>query len=279
MNQFQWDTTQLKIAPKGTTPKVLQITAPHIFKDEAGCLLGLNTRRSLNAVLDDVYAYHRDADLILATGDISQDHSLESYNYFAKSMNKLGLPVAWVPGNHDISEFMAPALSGQNFVTNKRISIGEWDLILLDSSVEDAVFGQLGAQQLDFLEACLRAPVGKYAMPVLHHHPVDIGCDWMTPIGLHDADAMFKIIDQFNHVKVILWGHIHQEFDIVKSGVRLLATPSSSVQFKPGSTEFSAGTESPGYRTMKLQSNGSLSTAVHRIEHIEFTVDYTIKGY
>ena len=152
MNQFHWDTTLLNITPKGTTPKVLQITDPHIFKDDDGCLLGLNTRHSLNAVLDDLKAYHLDADLVLATGDISQDHSRESYDYFASVLNDLGLPVAWVPGNHDINNFMEPALAGNNFVTNKRIVLGEWELILLDSSVEDAVFGQLGAQQLDFLE-------------------------------------------------------------------------------------------------------------------------------
>ena len=177
MNQFHWDTTPLTISPKGTTPKVLQITDPHIFKDDDGCLLGLNTRHSLNAVLDDVHAFHLDADVVLATGDISQDHSLESYEYFAKVMNKLNIPVAWVPGNHDINKFMEPALTASNFVTNKRISIGEWDLILLDSSVEEAVFGQLGAEQLEYLEGCLRSPVGKYAMPILHHHPVDIGVD------------------------------------------------------------------------------------------------------
>ena len=279
MNQFHWDQTLLTITPKGTIPKVLQLTDPHIFETEDGCLLGLNTRHSLNAILDDIKDKHLDSDLILATGDISQDHSPESYAHFARVMNQLEIPVAWVPGNHDINQYMEPALAGNYFVSNKRIQIGEWDLILLDSSVEDAVFGRLGAEQLDYLEASLLAPEGRHALPILHHHPVDIGCKWMAPIGLHDADAMLDIINKYEHVRAVLWGHIHQAYDRFEGDVRLLATPSTSVQFKPGSEEFSAGTESPGYRTLLLDPNGVINTHVHRIEHIEFTVDYTIKGY
>ena len=59
----------------------------------------------------------------------------------------------------------------------------------------------------------------------------------------------------------------------------MLATPSSSVQFKPFSKEFSADTESPGYRILDLTNEGKIETQVNRIDHIEFTVDYTVKGY
>jgi Icc protein len=279
LNQFHWQSEILTIQTKSQQPKILQITDPHIFKNDTGCLLGLNTRDSLRAVLDDISANHLDADLVLATGDISQDHSLESYEHFASALQGLGMPVAWLPGNHDTPEFMADSLRGGHFVDNKLIEIGDWLCVLLDSSSPNAVHGALGEQQLDFLDQALSNTSKPYAMPVLHHHPVDIGCDWLAPIGLHDGQALLSMLYRFPTVKALLWGHIHQEYDTVLNDIRMLATPSTSVQFKPHSKDFSAGTESPGYRTLMLNNDGTLDTQVHRIEHIEFTVDYTVKGY
>lgn len=279
MNQFIWDEELLKLTTKSDTPKILQITDPHIFKSGDGCLLGLNTRDSLNAVLDDIREKHLDSDLILATGDISQDHSEESYIYFAEKVDQLGIPVVWVPGNHDSPKFMTTALCGENLISNKQVVIGNWHLILLDSSMENAVHGKLGEQQLDFLDRALSSGHEPNAMPILHHHPVDIGCDWLAPIGLHDGQALLSMLYRFPSVKALLWGHIHQDYDAVMNGIRMMATPSTSVQFKPKSSDFAAGEESPGYRTLTLKPDGEIDTVVYRINHIEFTVDYTVKGY
>ena len=279
MNQHHWDDALLRLQPKQQYGKILQITDPHIFAEDDGCLLGLNTRHSLSAVIEDVKAHHMDSDLILATGDISQDHSKASYDHFAAVMETIGIPVAWIPGNHDTSDHMADSLQGEYFVSNKQILVGDWHIILLDSSVQNAVHGELGREQLVFLQDCLTNSPAKYALPVLHHHPVDIGCKWMEPIGLHDGQALLSTLYGFPSVKALVWGHIHQDYDAMLNGIRMLATPSTAVQFKPGSDDFAAGEESPGYRTLYLHPDGNLETLVHRIDHIEFTVDYTIKGY
>jgi Icc protein len=51
------------------------------------------------------------------------------------------------------------------------------------------------------------------------------------------------------------------------------------VQFKPGSEDFAAGEEAPGYRYLNLYADGHIESVVHRIDNPEFTVDYSIKGY
>ena len=279
MNQHQWDDALLTIQPKQHYAKILQITDPHIFESADGCLLGLNTRDSLDAVIEDIKQHHLDSDLILATGDISQDHSEQSYLHFASVIDSLGIPVAWIPGNHDSDEYMASALRGDFFVSNKQILINDWHIILLDSSVNDAVHGKLGREQLTFLSDCLTNSPAQFAITVLHHHPVNIGCKWLEPIGLHDGPALLSSLYRFPSVNALLWGHIHQEYDSLVNGIRMLATPSTAVQFKPGSDDFAADEESPGYRTLLLYSDGQIETEVHRIDHIDFTVDYTVKGY
>lgn len=55
-------------------------------------MLGINTYRSYHAVLDAIQAQRRDVDLIVATGDLAQDHSQEAYRHFAAGIAQLPAP-------------------------------------------------------------------------------------------------------------------------------------------------------------------------------------------
>jgi len=276
-----WEDEQeeLNIEVVDRPPKIIQVTDPHLFKEEKGCLLGLQTRKSLSAVLDDIIEKQLNPDLILATGDISQDQSPESYEYFSDVMDKLETPVCWIPGNHDDVHQMAKSLTGDYFSSAKKINMGKWQIILLDSALPGQVYGRLGREQRNFLSKAIKSQQVTYLFPVLHHHPVDIECQWLDPLGLEDGDELFEILEGCSSIRGLLWGHIHQVYDQYRGKIRMLATPSSSVQFKPLSKEFAADTESPGYRILELTDDGKIETQVNRIEHIEFTVDYSIKGY
>ena len=80
-------------------------------------------------------------------------------------------------------------------------------------------------------------------------------------------------------MKAILWGHIHQQLDAQRSGVNLFATPSTCIQFLPKSNDFAVDTISPGYRWMKLFSDGSIDTGVVRTTDFEFELDLKSNGY
>jgi len=276
-----WEEEQeeLTISVGNSVARIIQITDPHIFKDDNGKLLGLETRKSLSAIIEDIKKKNINADLILATGDISQDQSEESYQYFSEIMGQFETPLCWLPGNHDDVNKMADHLVADNISPAKIINLGNWQLILLNSSVSGKVHGCLGEAQRTFLQKTLHSGQSSYRMPVLHHHPVDINCQWLDPLGLEDSQMLFEVLDNSPNVKGLLWGHIHQIYDQYRGDIRMLATPSSSVQFKPQSKEFAADTESPGYRVLELEDDGKITTQVHRIKHIDFTVDYSIKGY
>ena len=51
--------------------------------------------------------------------------------------------------------------------------------------------------------------------------------------SLRNAGELDTVLAKFPHVKYLLCGHIHQELDLDWNGRRLLATPSTCVQFKP----------------------------------------------
>ena len=60
--------------------QIVQVTDCHLFSAEGGALLGMNTQQSLDRVLDLVRVESKPMDLILATGDLAQDGTVESYN-------------------------------------------------------------------------------------------------------------------------------------------------------------------------------------------------------
>ncbi|MGB0495526.1 MAG: 3',5'-cyclic-AMP phosphodiesterase [Kangiellaceae bacterium] len=259
--------------------RIVQVTDSHIFADPEGCLLGLNTRESFEAVCKRVELEEWKADFLLTTGDLAQDASKEAYEYLANYFEKMDFPTFWLAGNHDSPEVMKKTLTNSKVSPSNHIITEHWQVILLDSSEPGAVHGLLSEEELLFLESCLSQYPDKHSLVVLHHHPVDVDCDWLKNIGLKNKDAFLKIINKNENVKGVLWGHIHQEYEQEHNGIPFIATPSSCVQFTPGSQDFSADTKAPGYRYLSLFADGRIESVVHRIDNVEFTVDYSIKGY
>lgn len=257
---------------------LVQLSDSHLFAAADGKLLGMNTHDSLQRVIERVLDEQPQIDLILASGDLSQDGSLASYQRFRQLHEQIPAPARWFAGNHDELPAMHTACADSDLL-QPIIDLGNWRIILLDTSIPGAVPGYCSTEQLALLEQALQTAGERHVLVSFHHHPVSIGCRWMEPIGIRNPEALFAVIDRYAQVRALLWGHIHQEFDQLRNGVRLLASPSTCVQFAPGSEEFQVDQEAPGYRWLRLHADGRLDTAVSRVVGIHFDVDYSIKGY
>jgi Icc protein len=186
--------------------------------------------------------------------------------------------VRWFPGNHDEPAAMQAACAGTALLDSV-LDIGQWRIILLDSSIVGAVPGYFAEEQLSLLDQALDSAGARHVLVSFHHHPVSIGCRWMEPIGIRNPQALFARLAGRSQVKALLWGHVHQEFDQQMNGMRLLASPSTCVQFAPGSEDFQVDHEAPGYRWLRLHDDGRLDTGVSRVTGIDFEIDYSVKGY
>lgn len=257
---------------------LVQLSDSHLFAEADGKLLGMDTCDSLQRVIEQVMQEQPRIDMILATGDLSQDGTRASYERFRDLSNRLNAPVRWLAGNHDEPMPMQDVCAGTQLLSPVS-DLGSWRIIMLDSSIPGAVPGLLADSQLQLLEQALSEAPQRHHLICLHHHPVPIGCKWMDPIGLRNPDALFAILQRHPQARAVLWGHVHQAFDQQQNGLRLLASPSTCVQFAPGSEEFQVGNEAPGYRWLRLHDDGTLETGVSRVTGIHFEVDYSIKGY
>ena len=257
---------------------LVQLSDSHLFAEAQGTLLGMNTRESLQKVIELVLAQQPRVDLMIASGDLSQDGTLESYQQFREMTRQIDAPARWIPGNHDEPHFMAKAAT-QSLLLDPVVDIGNWRITLLDSAVPGSVPGYLQDEQLQLLARSLSEAPARHHLVCFHHHPVPIGCAWMEPIGLRNPEALFAVLDRFPQVRAVLWGHVHQEIDQLRNGVRLLASPSTCIQFEPGSEDFKVDDLAPGYRWLRLLPDGRLETGVERVTGFDFQVDYGSTGY
>ncbi|SUG72170.1 cyclic 3',5'-adenosine monophosphate phosphodiesterase [Salmonella enterica subsp. enterica] len=149
--------------------------------------------------------------------------------------------------------------------------IGEqWQILLLDSQVFGVPHGELSEFQLEWLERKLADAPERQTLLLLHHHPLPAGCSWLDQHSLRNAGELDSVLANFPRVKYLLCGHIHQELDLDWNGRRLLASPSTCVQFKPHCANFTLDTIAPGWRTLELRANGVLETEVHRLQDTRF---------
>ncbi len=256
---------------------MLQITDPHLFADKTRDLLGIVTWDSftsvINAAIGKVY------DFVVITGDISQDYSVESYQHCAEALSVFDCPVFLLPGNHDELSMLERHVVADNFYHQARVQAGNWQLHMLNSTSGTRPGGEFCQQRLEMIEQRLQSGQDHHQMLLMHHNPVLSGSHWLDQHCLKDGPQFLERLSGYPQVKAILWGHIHQAFDQIQNGIRLLASPSTCVQFLPNSHDFALDTLQPGYRLLQLHTDGSIDTQVHRLEGARFIPDSAAQGY
>ena len=244
--------------------KILQITDPHLYGSASGALRGVVTDQSLRRVLDEAHAREHDYAATLVTGDLVQDDP-SGYLRFCSIFASSQKPVLCLPGNHDEPDIMRRSLARVPFQMCGTYSGGGWQLVMLDSCDPGHVGGRLAARELERLDRTL-AGSPAHAMVCLHHHPVAMGSRWIDSIGLANSDEFWRVIDAHPHVRAVVWGHVHQEYEGRRGEVRLFATPSTGAQFLPHSDRYAVDTRPPAYRPFTLHADGRIDSEIRWVE-------------
>ncbi len=243
---------------------LLQISDTHLGADPGYDLRGVNTRDCLQAVINAATDHLTEADHIIVTGDISHDETAASYTLIREKLAVFDGQSSFLPGNHDVSRTLREVLAQDNWPTLE--NLGEWCLISLNSQVEGEEGGLLDDAQLQRLQVKFSEHSTRPTIVALHHPPVLLGSQWIDDISLANQLAFRSLLNQHQQVRAVIFGHAHQQFDVLHEGVRWLGCPSTCIQFLPNSTGFAIDGSLPGYRWLRLFDDGTLETAVERIE-------------
>ena len=261
------------------TVRVLQISDCHLFADPQKDLLGVNTAQSFKATVEAILEENCEYDFIAFTGDISQDYSAVSYQHFAKQISILQKPVFFLPGNHDDGPLMYRIFGDLGVNVARNVITPKWQFVFLNSEVYAVPHGWTERRQLDYVEICSKRSPDRFMTVLVHHMPQLVNSAWLDTQTMHNLDEFNTFMHQIPNLKLVLTGHVHQEFDMVDHDIRYIATPSTSIQFTPKSNDFALDNLPPGWRYLTFYPDGSIETSVHRLKNNIFIPNHDVGGY
>ncbi len=223
---------------------------------------GVVTFDTFQAVIEQAMADGRTPDAIVATGDLVQDETQAGYELFKSVLAPLGIPILCIPGNHDDPDIMARVLNTTPFQLNGSYQVNDWSLIMLSSFARGEVGGYISAAELQRLNATLHEHRALHTLICLHHQPVPMGSRWLDNVALHNPQDLLNIVDAAPQVRALLWGHVHQESDQQRNGIRFMSTPSTCSQFRPHCDDFALDNHPPGFRWLELLADGTINSEV-----------------
>ncbi|QTF94496.1 MAG: metallophosphoesterase, partial [Halomonas sp. BM-2019] len=176
--------------------RLVQISDCHLQADPAARARAGFPLRQLEAVVE---AVNRERpDMVLVTGDISNDETAASYQLAARTLNRLAAPWFWLAGNHD-----DPALMAETRELIAELDLGAWRILLLDTTLGGQAQGELGPERLAELAERLEEDE-RPTLLAMHHPPLPVGSAWIDALGLEDREAFWQTLAAHGQVRTIL---------------------------------------------------------------------------
>ncbi len=184
-------------------------------------------------------------DFVVSSGDLVETPDLASYE-MAKHMMGLhpgsmgpgslnaegihGLPIYFLPGNHDDRENFYRALYPEHStggLMNTSFEHNGIQFLCPDLSPETK--GELSDETFGFMRAHLNAQ----PTVILTHHPlVKIGAKWLDKYLADNLDRFWEMLSG-KHVLGILSGHVHISYEQRVNNIPVMGTRSTAFPFAP----------------------------------------------
>lgn len=248
-------------------PTIIQISDCHLLADPEGDVRGIRTRETLRKVWRHLREHYPEADRIVISGDLTHDERVESYEAVREITRECASRILVIPGNHDDRPLLRKAFAVPEVPGLDRVvfvdEVGAWRLIGLDSHVPGKLHGELGEQQLQWLDRALSAAATPTVL-FMHHPPISVESPWLDKINLQDACELQHCLLKHPQVKLICCGHVHQQSYGELNKIPVKTVPSTGVQFRRRTESLEIDDVQPGYYVLSLEKNGRHDSRVER---------------
>jgi Icc protein len=204
---------------------VLQLSDTHL-RAEPNAPAEQDPDASLSATIDAIRNVR--ADLVLLTGDLSDDGSLPALARLRAIVSELSTPVLAVAGNHDDLHDVHAV-----FGATDTIEVGSWRVL----GVESVIPGQdHGLVDVDSLVRRLDRVDDRPTLIAIHHPPRSPSTNPM--FQLIGASEMLAVLRDRPHVRAVVSGHLHEAFDRHEGNLQLCGCPSSYFAIEHSGDEY-----------------------------------------
>ncbi|WP_249521235.1 metallophosphoesterase [Microbacterium sp. ER1] len=195
---------------------------------------GADADANLAEMLDRLVASGLRPDALLFTGDLTDRGDAAAYQRLRElvtpAADALGCEVVWAAGNHDDRRAMRSELglagAGDEPIVEVRW-FGGMRVIVVDSTVPGAHWGEVPSSQLDRLEGELSTAAPQGTLLLIHHPPLPTVLDLAVTVELRDQDALAAVL-RGSDVRGILSGHVHHPSFGTFAGIPVAVASSSA---------------------------------------------------
>ncbi len=221
---------------------IAQISDLHITPPGVLAYGRVDTAAALTRSIDTLNRLSPQPDLVVISGDIANSALPEEYERAKTLLEKLQMPFAAIPGNHDRRIPMRKTLPDPGYgapesALNAVRRIGQLDILLIDSTVPGAPYGELDAATLAWLDGALATSATRPALLFLHHPPFNTGIVYTDAMRLRNADALAALLKRYPRALLVAAGHVHRAAQTVFAGISATICPAGeqavTLEFEP----------------------------------------------
>ncbi|MFC7473203.1 metallophosphoesterase [Dankookia sp. GCM10030260] len=250
---------------------IAQLSDPHVRP--AGALYKgvVDANAALEAAVAQVNALDPQPDLVLLTGDVTEEGTPAEYAAARAILAPLRAPLRVIPGNHDERGAFRQAFHDHAWLPPNGplhyvdAASGPVRVIALDVTIPGLHHGDADAAALAWLEAALAAEPRRPAVIMMHQPPIACGVPYLDRYRCHGGAALAALLARFPAVERVLCGHVHRSMLRRFGGTLLCTAPSTATAIGlrpwPGARPASS-LEPPGFLLHQWRPEGMLTHAV-----------------
>jgi Icc protein len=215
------------------------------------------------------------ADLVLATGDLTESGKPAEYERLRLHLQKLSPPWRILPGNHDDRNALRRVFHDQAYLFENTahisyaVDLGAVRVLALDSTAPGKAAGYLDAERLAWVQAQLDMDPQRPVLLALHHPPFRAGVwpmDWLHFAGLRELTA---IVARSPQIRRVVSGHVHAARSASWAGTFACTSPSTRTQrlVIRDRRRLPSFRKSPGgFLLHHFSGNDAVKTILHRMD-------------
>lgn len=235
--------------------QVIHFSDTHLGSTPDFMVQGVNSHNRTSRLIDTINKLNFQPDLILHTGDITDDPIPQAYDLAREAFSPLTPPLYFATGNHDDARLIKKHLTASPHTPlvddDDRLAY-HWDMghlrfYCLDAKVpkEDGPHGEIPRNQLDALRENLAAHDLPYAV-FLHFPPFRMGSPWMDEkLILTNGPELHEILKKSSpdrsRVRGVFFGHTHRSIQLYRDGILYSGIASPVFQFSMNPDEAPPG--------------------------------------
>lgn len=246
--------------------RFVQLSDLHLVGAADELLGSITPFELLKKVLQKVKELSPAPDFLLLSGDMTHNGEENAYKLLDELLKSSQIPYYWLEGNHDNKKVMKKLEASLRVNPSRSFEHKGIYFILLDSVSDDKSHGEFSEKTLEFLSQELEKSKSMPCVVAFHHHILATSCPWIDRSMVENTSDFFEITSQYNHIQMVLHGHIHNAISREEENLLILSAPSTAFQFDLTQKTYEKPSKvSEGFRVIDIDEDNNFKTKVERV--------------